>query len=544
MKLKALDLSQQQAQGVIKNAEKERQGVEAQLEAMDPATRLHAEQRKNADISAAIQQKEGVIAQYTEQARRLMIMIGETRDAQVRASLEARLKTVEHAEAQAQGVVDAMKKQQSGVVAQMKSTQAALSAENSNPIVNMIHGIGQAWQSIQPGLQQAGSLILQVLREVGGYLRDTFAPLWKQLVDLWNQTMHPAITQLRNALKPLMPLFESIAALVGGVLALALGILVGALKGVISFIASFISGLMTFFGGIVQFITGIVQIVSGILRFIHDLFTGNFSKLHGDLGTILDGVANLFKGLGNMILGFLRATVGSVFSLLGGFVSGFLGFFKHLWDMLVGHSIIPDLVKGIVSWIASLPGKVLGFVEHLVSGFIGLVAGLPGKILSILGHLKDQALGALGSLVTGAINVGKNMIAGLGNAIKNGIGGVLGGIKDAAGNIGGAIASFLHFSKPEEGPLSEVDQWMPDFGQKLSDGLVQVVPVVNSALLLLTREFQQFDTGVLTRTTNMMTMLIAMSRTWGQELVLGLTAGIAAATPLSFVGQKLWSFRA
>lgn len=531
MKLKALNLSQEQAQGVIKNAEQERKGVEAQLEAMDPATRLHAEQRKNADISAAIAQKEGVLAQYREQAQRLQIMIGETSSAQVRAALETRLKTVEHAEAQAQGVVSAMRKQQQGVVSQMKEAQAALSAQNSNPIVNMIHGIGSAWQSIQPGLQAAGKLILQVLGEVGGYLKSVFMPLWGELTSLWKDDLQPAFSQLGGALKQMEPLFLGVAAALGAIASLALGSLVGALKGTVDAIESVISGIALVFTGIVQFVSGLVQVIANILGFFVDLFTGNFSKLGSDLHGIWQGILSMFSGLGHAILGILRATFGAIFSALGGFISGFIGFFKHLFDMLVGHSIIPDLVRGIISWIASLPGKVLGLIEGLVSGFVSTIAQLPGKIGSELKTLVSDALGILGNLVGGAISIGKNMIGGLFSAIKNGVGGFLGGIKDVAGNIGGAIASFLHFSRPEEGPLSSVDEWMPHFGETLTSGLQQIVPSVTSALTLLTNEFQRFDTSVLTRATSTFTALIAMSRTWGQDLVLGLTRGINAASP-------------
>ena len=40
------------------------------------------------------------------------------------------------------------------------------------------------------------------------------------------------------------------------------------------------------------------------------------------------------------------------------FVKGVIGFFKNLWDELVGHSIVPDTVKGIVKWFTDMPGMV------------------------------------------------------------------------------------------------------------------------------------------------------------------------------------------
>ena len=44
------------------------------------------------------------------------------------------------------------------------------------------------------------------------------------------------------------------------------------------------------------------------------------------------------------------------------------------------------------------------------------------------------------------------------------------------GNIGKAavqqkVKDFLHFSKPDIGPLADVDTWMPDFGDLLAKGM-------------------------------------------------------------------------
>src|SRR5690606_23023416 len=41
--------------------------------------------------------------------------------------------------------------------------------------------------------------------------------------------------------------------------------------------------------------------------------------------------------------------------------------FYWLYDYLVDHSVVPDMVNGIVLWISSLPGKVLGFIWGMVT---------------------------------------------------------------------------------------------------------------------------------------------------------------------------------
>lgn len=45
------------------------------------------------------------------------------------------------------------------------------------------------------------------------------------------------------------------------------------------------------------------------------------------------------------------------------------------------------------------------------------------------------------------------------------------GIVDAVKGIGDKIKSFLHFSVPDEGPLTDYESWMPDFMGGLAEGI-------------------------------------------------------------------------
>ena len=51
--------------------------------------------------------------------------------------------------------------------------------------------------------------------------------------------------------------------------------------------------------------------------------------------------------------------------------------------------------------------------------------------------------------------------------IRNAIGNVTSAVKSVANKI----RSFLHFSVPDEGPLTDYESWMPDFMQGLAKGI-------------------------------------------------------------------------
>lgn len=62
---------------------------------------------------------------------------------------------------------------------------------------------------------------------------------------------------------------------------------------------------------------------------------------------------------------------------------------------------------------------------------------------------------------------GSDMIQGL----IDGIRGMLGNLKEVVTDVAGTIKSFLHFSRPDVGPLRNYEQWMPDFMAGLADGI-------------------------------------------------------------------------
>ena len=53
---------------------------------------------------------------------------------------------------------------------------------------------------------------------------------------------------------------------------------------------------------------------------------------------------------------------------------------------------------------------------------------------------------------------------------------MIGSLGDVVSNIAGKITSFLHFSRPDEGPLREYEEWMPDMIDGLSNSLRKASP--------------------------------------------------------------------
>lgn len=106
--------------------------------------------------------------------------------------------------------------------------------------------------------------------------------------------------------------------------------------------------------------------------------------------------------------------------------------------------------------ISGLTGAAQGvqLTENWAGALAGGIIGIAGKLLGT-------------SISTEAGSWGADLVTGLAKGIL-GCGGI---ITKAVSWIGGIIKGFLHFSRPDEGPLREYEKWMPDMIQGMADGI-------------------------------------------------------------------------
>lgn len=113
------------------------------------------------------------------------------------------------------------------------------------------------------------------------------------------------------------------------------------------------------------------------------------------------------------------------------------------------------------------------------AGLLVFAAGL-GAVLFVLVSVAEQVSNFLISLRAVSDEAAQWGLE-LAQKLADGISAGIDLVKTAASNIAGAIASFLHFSTPDEGPLADSDTWMGDFISMISGDLEAGVPKVKAA---------------------------------------------------------------
>ncbi len=151
-----------------------------------------------------------------------------------------------------------------------------------------------------------------------------------------------------------------------------------------------------------------------------------------DWGSIANGIATAVKDV-QVIVKVFQSVVDSVYNL-----------FKWLYDKLVGHSIIPDLINGIVTWFASLPGKLAGVITGTVGKIVAWFGELPGKLRTLITTLVSNIASWWGDLPgkIGAFagSIISNLVSPFQSA-ANTISGIVGTIGGWISNLLGQIGS-------------------------------------------------------------------------------------------------------
>lgn len=104
-------------------------------------------------------------------------------------------------------------------------------------------------------------------------------------------------------------------------------------------------------------------------------------------------------------------------------------------------------------------------------------SGAASYFSGIGNNIKNAISGALSNLARLATGWARDMMMGFGRGITT----FMDSVTRPVRNLASKIASFLHFSKPDEGPLREYETWMPDFVQGLARSLTRSAPILTRA---------------------------------------------------------------
>lgn len=234
-------------------------------------------------------------------------------------------------------------------------------------------------------------------------------------------------------------------------------------------------------------VTGIPQLLAQALPIAADLA----SNLRANAGQLVDTgiqfILNMAQGLINGLPTMITYIPGIVTDIAG-IVNDNAPKLLEAGVKLIGM-LGMGLIQAVPALLANLP-QILMAVASVITAFNWLELGgniikflgngirnMGGTLSSCIKNCFDQGLAYIKSLPGKAAGWAADMI----NGFVEGIFSSMHKVADAVKNVASTITAYMHFSRPDIGPLRMYEQWMPDFIAGLSRGITDNLWMVEDA---------------------------------------------------------------
>ena len=255
------------------------------------------------------------------------------------------------------------------------------------------------------------------------------------------------------------------------------------------------NGIKDFFKGLWDGIKAIFQAVVDAIKLI---ITTYFNIYKTIITTVLNAIKTVFTSIWNAI----KTVVTTVVTAISTFLTtawtaiqttattiwnAISSFFTNIWNGI--KTAITNAVNAIKNTVTTAWNNIKNTVTSVGNAIKTAVTNLWNNVTSAVKNAMSNVFNAVKSgfanvkdhitgLASQAFNWGKDLIMGIVNGIKS----CISAVGDAVSSVADKIKSFLHFSVPDEGPLTDYESWMPDFMKGLANGIEKSKGMVTKAM--------------------------------------------------------------
>lgn len=240
----------------------------------------------------------------------------------------------------------------------------------------------------------------------------------------------------------------------------------------------------------------IATLIAGVVAALITLWNTNENFRNGVI-KIWENVKEFISGVVTAIVEFFTVTIPNAFNAVIEFVktnwqalllllvNPFAGAFKLLYDNCEGfRNVVDNMVQRVKDAFSNMLEKVKEIAHNIgdavkngIQSAVNFITSLPGK----------------------ALQWGRDFIQGFVDGIRSMISSVINAVK----GIANTVADWLHFSRPEKGPLREYESWMPDMIDGMVSGIKANEYKLSNAVGSMASGVAGASTGTLNATYNM-----------------------------------------
>lgn len=352
----------------------------------------------------------------------------------------------------------------------------------------LVGGIGKLMTFVS-GLSSAGGGLSAVFTALGGpigivvaaiaalaagfaYLYTTneeFRASIQQVVTTLQTNLAGAFERIKPALASLKEAFDGLMTALAPVFEL-----------IFRFIAGVVNGIASAVGPIIETITNIILFITNIIQafiaLINGDFEGCFNYLSEAFNNWVMGMLSFIEAFIQMVLGFfamfgvnLQTTFTTMWANVKNTVSEALAFLKLA---------ITTTWNYIKTWLSTtltnIKTKFEEVFDKIKTAITERIEGAKNAIIEGM----EAAADYIKSLPQKFYDWGKDMVQNL----IDGIQAKIDALRAKISELAGMISSYIHFSEPDVGPLSNFHTYMPDMIDELVNGINQGIPQVAQAM--------------------------------------------------------------
>ena len=238
----------------------------------------------------------------------------------------------------------------------------------------------------------------------------------------------------------------------------------------------------------------VLNIFSYIVNYIlsvFDIFVGIFT---GDWTRVWEGVKGIFTGawefIKNTFTNWIHVFEGQTSAVLGWFNTNWQqiwtsirDFFVNIWngikDFFVGiwtaiKNVFTNAMNAIKTFVTNAVNAIKNTVTTVFNNMKNGVSTAINNVKNAIVNGFNNAVAFIKNLPKQALTWGKDMINGFVNGVKQAMTNLINTVK----NMANKVRSYLHFSRPDVGPLHDYETWMPDMIDGLSKTLASASPTL------------------------------------------------------------------
>lgn len=255
-------------------------------------------------------------------------------------------------------------------------------------------------------------------------------------------------------------------------------------NGIATFFSALWEGIKNLFQTVLTVISTIVTtyfniyktIITTVLTAIQTIITTVWYAIKTVVTTVVTAVQTFLIMAWNTI----QTVITTVLNAIQNIVSSVWNGIKNVISTVM--STVQNVVSTAWNAVKNTVSTVLNVIKTAVINiFNNIVDGISSSMSNVYNAVKngfEKAAGYIKGLASSAWNWGVDIVNGIADGIRNAVDNVV----DAVKSIADKIAAFLHFSVPDEGPLTEYESWMPDFMAGLAKGIEKSRGLVENAV--------------------------------------------------------------